>query len=168
VIPVRGSLLCRRTVQTDSRVTPMSTREAPDPVRQPAAGEHSPPKGLRHCSRMLGSAGTGIRQPVPEEVLAVYPLSRSTTAILARDENALPSPWFAWNSSPLHSFRCSFPTRILARRCILDKPLLPAVLPFFRKWLPLHRHRSPPWVAKRTASAGSRPIPVRANGSPAS
>src|SRR5262249_32180075 len=39
-----------------SRVTPTSTREAPGPVRQHEALVHSPPKGLRHFSRMRDSA----------------------------------------------------------------------------------------------------------------
>src|ERR1700722_10245342 len=47
--------------------------KAPGPVRQPAACEHSPPKGLRHFSRMRDSDDKGVRQPMPCKVLAVSP-----------------------------------------------------------------------------------------------
>jgi hypothetical protein len=42
-------------------------------VRQPAACRHSPPKGLRHRSRMRPSDDTGLRQPLPVESVCRLP-----------------------------------------------------------------------------------------------
>ncbi len=92
-------------------------------MRQPAACEHSPPKGLRHHSRMLNSDSTGIRQPMPIDTLAADPLSRSKTTILARDENSL--------GFPLEFPPWLISTRILALPFILDKFPFPGILPFF-------------------------------------
>lgn len=57
--------------------------KAPNPVRQPAACEHSPSKGFRHCSRMRNSATWAYASPSLCEIVSSAPFGKCVPSSLS-------------------------------------------------------------------------------------